>query len=40
MDEYFKEMKIAMIRATMIDDREATMARFLNWLNGDIANIV
>jgi len=40
MDEYFKEMEIVMIRANVIEDREATMARFLNRLNRDIANIV
>jgi len=40
VDEYFKEMEIVMIRANMIEDREATMARFLNRLNRDIANIV
>ena len=39
-DEYFKEMEIAMIRANVIEDREATMARFLNGLNRDIANVV
>ena len=37
-DEYFKEMEIAMIRVNVIEDREATMARFLNGLNRDIAN--
>ena len=40
VDEYFKEMEMAMIRANVIEDREATMARFLNWLNRDIANVV
>jgi len=40
VDEYFKEMEIVMIRANVIEDREATMARFLNRLNRDIANIV
>jgi hypothetical protein len=40
VDEYFKEMEMAMIRANVIEDREATMARFLNWLNKDIANVV
>ena len=32
VDEYFKEMEIAMIRANVSEDREATMARFLNGL--------
>ena len=40
MDDYHKEMKIAMIRANVEEDREATMARFLNGLNQDIANVV
>jgi hypothetical protein len=33
MDEYFKEMKIVMIQANVIKDREATKTRFLNALN-------
>ena len=33
VDESFKEMEIAMIRANVIEDREATMARLLNGLN-------
>jgi hypothetical protein len=33
-------MEIAMIRANVIEDREATMARFLNELNRDIVNVV
>jgi len=40
VDEYFKEMEIAIIRSNVIEDREATMARFLNVLNRDIANVV
>ena len=40
MDDYHKEMEIAMIRANVEEDREATMARFLNRLNQDIANMV
>ena len=40
MDDYHKEMEIAMIRANVEEDREATMARFLNGLNRDIANVV
>ena len=39
MDDYYKEMEIALIRAN-VEDREATMARFLNGLNRDIANVV
>jgi len=33
VDDYNKEMEIAMIRANIEEDREATMARFLNGLN-------
>ncbi|KAI3457182.1 hypothetical protein Pfo_013845 [Paulownia fortunei] len=33
VDEYYKEMEIAMIRANVEEDREATMARFLHGLN-------
>jgi hypothetical protein len=40
VDSYYKEMKIAMIRANEEEDREATMARFLNGLNQDITNVV
>jgi hypothetical protein len=29
-----------MIRANVVENREATMARFLNGLNRDIANVV
>uniref|UniRef100_A0A2N9FLT0 RNA-directed DNA polymerase n=1 Tax=Fagus sylvatica TaxID=28930 RepID=A0A2N9FLT0_FAGSY len=40
VDDYYKEMEIALIRANVEEDREATMARFLNGLNWDIANVV
>ncbi|XP_058006770.1 uncharacterized protein LOC131182138 [Hevea brasiliensis] len=40
VEEYFKEMEMAMIRANVEEDREATMARFLKGLNLDIANLV
>jgi hypothetical protein len=40
VDEYFKEMEIIMIRANVIEDRKATMARFLYGLNRNIANVV
>jgi hypothetical protein len=40
VDDYYKEMEIAMIRANVEEDREATMSRFLNGLNQDIANVV
>ena len=40
VDDYHKEMEIAMIRANVEEEREAIMARFLNGLNRDIANVV
>ncbi|KAL2252883.1 UNVERIFIED_CONTAM: hypothetical protein Sindi_0083000 [Sesamum indicum] len=40
VDEYYKEMEIAMIRTNIIEDNEATMARFLHGLNRDIADVV
>ena len=40
MDNYYKGMEIVMIRANVEENKEATMARFLNGLNRDIANVV
>ena len=40
VDEYHKEMEIALIRANVVEDSEATMARFLHGLNQDIADVV
>ncbi|XP_058003982.1 uncharacterized protein LOC131180648, partial [Hevea brasiliensis] len=40
VEEYYKAMEIALIRADVEEDREATMVRFLNGLNPEIANIV
>jgi hypothetical protein len=40
VDEYYKEMEVAMIRANVEEDREATMARFLHGLNHEIVDIV
>ena len=40
MDDYRKEMNISLIRANVEEDREATIARFLNGLNQDITNVV
>jgi hypothetical protein len=40
VDEYHKEIEIAMIQANVVEDREATMARLLNGLHWDIANVV
>jgi hypothetical protein len=40
VEDYHKEIKVAMIRANVEEDREATMARFLSGLNRDIANVI
>ncbi|XP_016670004.1 uncharacterized protein [Gossypium hirsutum] len=40
VEDYYKEMEVAMIRTDMEEDREATMTLFLADLNWDIANIV
>ena len=38
VEDYYKEMKMLMMRLSMNEDREATMARFLGGLNREIAN--
>jgi hypothetical protein len=38
--DYHKKIEIAMIKANMAKDREATMSRSLNELNREIANVV
>ena len=40
VEEYYTEMEVAMIRANVVEDAEATMARFLGGLNREIANVV
>ncbi|XP_041011314.1 uncharacterized protein LOC121255093 [Juglans microcarpa x Juglans regia] len=40
VDEYYKEMEVAIIRANVEEDREATMPRFLHGLNREIADMV
>lgn len=40
VEDYYKEMEIAMIRANIEEDPEATMARFIGGLNREIADIV
>ncbi|KAL4291907.1 hypothetical protein GQ457_14G013620 [Hibiscus cannabinus] len=40
VDDYYKEMEVAMIRANIDEDREATMARILAGLDPNIAAIV
>ena len=39
VEEYYKEIEIAMIRANVKEDDEQTMARFLNGLNHPIKKI-
>ncbi|XP_044489105.1 uncharacterized protein LOC123213695 [Mangifera indica] len=40
VEDYYKEMEIAMIRANIEENREATMARFIGGLNKEIADVV
>ncbi|KAL4310531.1 hypothetical protein GQ457_01G020720 [Hibiscus cannabinus] len=40
VEDYFKEMEVAMIRANIDEDREATMARFLAGLDPNIGSVV
>ena len=40
MEEYYKEMEVAMVRSNIEEDREVAMARFLEVLNREIQNVV
>ena len=40
VEDYYKEMEIAMIRANVEEDREATMARFIGGLKKEITDVV
>jgi hypothetical protein len=40
VEEYHKELEVAMIRANVNENEEVTMSRFLNGLNRDITNVV
>jgi hypothetical protein len=40
VEEYQKELEVAMIRANVNEDEEVTISRFLNGLNRDIANVM
>ena len=40
MEDSYKEMEMLMMRLSMNEDREATMARSLDGLNHEIANLV
>ena len=40
MEEYYQAMEVAMIKANVDKDKEATMARFITGLNREIADVV
>jgi len=40
VEEYQKELEVAMIRGNVNEDEEVTLSRFLNGLNRNIANVV
>ena len=40
VEDYYKEMDLAMIKAEVEEDEEATLARFMGGLNREIANLV
>eukprot|EP00256_Glycine_max_P066098 XP_025980693.1 uncharacterized protein LOC112998749 [Glycine max] len=40
VEEYYKEMEMALVRANIEEDSEDTMARFLNGLNPEIRDVV
>ena len=40
VEEYHKELELAMIRANVNEDEKVTMSRFFNSLNRDKANVV
>ena len=40
VEDYYKKMEIAMIRANVEEDREATMARFIGGLKKEIVDVV
>ena len=40
VEEYYKEMEVAMARVNIEEDPDATMARFLAGLNREIKNVV
>ncbi|XP_071917024.1 uncharacterized protein [Coffea arabica] len=40
VEDYYKEMEITMFRTDIVEDRQATMARFLNGLRPEITELV
>lgn len=40
MEDYYKDIEMAILQADIIEDRQATMARFLSGLRSEIAEAV
>ena len=40
VEDYYMELEVAMIRANVEEDQEATVARFIGGLNPEIADVV
>jgi len=40
VDDYHKNMEITMVHANLVENKEATIARFLNGMNREIVNIM
>ncbi|XP_040955923.1 uncharacterized protein [Gossypium hirsutum] len=40
VEDYYKEIEVSMMQANIVEDREATMVRFLVGLNSKISNVV
>ena len=40
MEEYYKEMKMALVKANIEEETKDTMARFLSGLNLDVRDVV
>ena len=38
IEDYYKDMEISLLRGDIVEDREATMAHFLNGLRPEIAD--
>lgn len=40
MEDYYKEMEMTLMRANVVEDREAIIARFVGGLNREIVNVL
>ena len=40
VEEYYKELEMALVRANIEEDTEDTMAHFLSGLNPDVRDVV